>query len=101
LTRSGLTHQLQSTPGSKARIPHDPPQHAGSGTTAVRRLSDHLPKLGGPQPKNGLPMAFGPAQPLGGWKPDKFETVSLTESAPVFCAFALPFRNFVTFCIFL
>jgi len=43
----------------------DPPQRGGSGLTAVRRFSDHLPKLGEQQPKNGLALALGPAQSLG------------------------------------
>ena len=32
---------------------------------AIRRFSDHLPKLSEQQPKNGLALALGPAQPLG------------------------------------
>ncbi len=44
----------------------DPPQSGGSGLTTVRRLSGHYSEAAEQQLENGLALASGPAQALGG-----------------------------------
>jgi len=43
----------------------DPPRSGGFGVMAIRRVSDHRSELLEQQPKNGLALAFGPAEALG------------------------------------
>jgi hypothetical protein len=44
---------------------HNPPQGGGAMVMSLRRVFDHRSEPLEQQPKNGLALAFGPAQTLG------------------------------------
>ena len=57
--------EWRSDPGSVPGFHSDPPQGGGFGLMSIGRFFDHCSELVEQQTKNGLALAFGPAQALG------------------------------------